>query len=192
MKKFANRDFIEIRNAEIKRGGSFCNFSGRATGKNSEGSRNFTVYLDHCEIYICDGRTMRKKCDYSVDEMIQDGWNVKFDSYGINADDPRPMVQVQLSYGNPYFGDPKVAKVTSKQKFRVSEQDVGDLDTDEIASVSMTIRPRVWGDEERVKAYLRSLYVTIVEDDLDEAMSDIPWADSSEESDGDDETVPFD
>ena len=65
------------------------------------------------------------------------------------------------------------------------------LDWAEIENIDLTINPSHWevNGNSGIKAYLRSAYVTIYEDELDELYSNVPdSAQSSIEEDG----VPFD
>ena len=125
------------------------NFEGREktyNGKviNSEGNRNFCVYIPEDD----------------AQDMIDAGWNIKFTTPREEGDVSRPYVQVTVRYGAQ---PPKIYKVTSRNKTLLTEDIIGDLDIDEIEMVDLIINPFEW-EPGRVKAYCKTMYVTIAED----------------------------
>ena len=58
---------------------------------------------------------------------------------------------------------------SSKRISYLDESTVGQLDTAAIKNVDLMIRPRVWSTAGKsgIKAYLKTAYITIEEDDLD-------------------------
>ena len=125
------------------------NFSGKPSQYNAEGSRNFCVELT----------------PELADALAADGWNIKHTVPKEDGDISVPYMQVSVAYGNY---PPKIYKVTSKNKTLLDEDLVGDLDRDEISNVDLIISPYHWtiGTKSGIKAYCKTMYVTIVEDDF--------------------------
>lgn len=140
-----NKNII-IENARI----GFRNFSGNAGKFNPEGRRNFCVFLE-----------------YDLGKVLeQDGWNVRWLQPRDEDDDPTPYLQVAVSYDNI---PPKIVLVTGNGKTLLDVARVSILDWAEIANVDIVIRPYNWkvSGKQGVKAYVKSMYVTLVEDALD-------------------------
>lgn len=144
---------IVIENAQI----GFRNFSGNAGKFNPAGRRNFCVFLDN-EL----GKVLES-----------DGWNVRWLQPKDEAEEPKPYLQVAVSYDNI---PPKIVLVTKKGKTILDETAVNILDWAEIASVDIIIRPYNWevSGKGGVKAYVKSMYVTIVEDEFESKYYDVP------------------
>lgn len=163
---------LNIANAEL----IFRNFSGEESKYNPAGKRNFCVFLDQ-----------------PTAEMLQElGWNIRWSKPRDPDDTSRPYVQVTVSYKNY---PPRIVMITGKKKELIPEERVHILDWAEIENVDLTIRPYSWlvNNKGGVKAYLNSMYVTIVEDAFEAKYSDIPYADQAQEFIEDDEIdLPFD
>lgn len=144
---------IVIENAQI----GFRNFSGNAGKFNPAGRRNFCVFLEQ-EL----GKVLEN-----------DGWNVRWLQPKDEAEDPRPYLQVSVSYDNI---PPKIVLVTKKGKTILDDTSVNILDWAEISSVDIIIRPYNWevSGKGGVKAYVKSMYVTIVEDEFESKYYDVP------------------
>jgi hypothetical protein len=135
----------------------FRNFSGEEGRFNAKGQRNFNVLLG----------------DEEAKAMLKDGWNVKYLQPREEGDEPQPRLEVSVHYGkNP----PRVVMITSRGKTPLDESMVGVLDWAEIVNVDMIIRPYQWEVNGRtgVKAYVKSIYVTIREDELERKYLDVP------------------
>lgn len=150
----ASNGNITITNATIR----FRNFAGRAGQYNREGDRNFCVFLDEA----------------TARQLMADGWNVKFLRAREPGDADQPYLQVTVGYGKSR--PPKVVMVTSRGKTELDEDMVMVLDWVDIREVDLIIRPYSWTVSGRsgVKAYLKSIYITILEDELELKYADVP------------------
>lgn len=149
-------DNLTIENARIL----FRNFSGRESKYNRAGQRNFCVYIDDPEY---------------AQKLIDDGWNVRIRPPRDDGDEARYYMQVSVSFDNI---PPTVYMITKHNKTRLDEEGIDALDFAEIKTVDLTIRPYNWviqegtrNEKRGVKAYLRSMYVVIDEDELAEKYS---------------------
>jgi hypothetical protein len=135
----------------------FRNFAGEEGRFNAKGQRNFNVLLTQDE----------------ADAMAADGWNVKYLQPREEGEPPQPRLEVSVHFGkNP----PRVVLITSKGKTPLDESMISLLDWAEIEGVDMIIRPYEWEVNGRtgVKAYLKSIYVSIREDELEKKYMDVP------------------
>jgi hypothetical protein len=135
----------------------FRNFTGEEGRFNAKGQRNFNVLLE----------------DEEAKAMLADGWNVKYLQPREEGDEPQPRLEVSVRFGkNP----PRIILITSRGKTPLDESMVSLLDWAEIENVDMIIRPYEWEVSGRtgVKAYLKSLYVTVREDALELKYIDVP------------------
>lgn len=144
---------ISIANARI----GFRNFSGKEGKYNDAGNRNFCVFLD----------------TDVANRLAQDGWNIRWLRPRNEDDAPQAYMQVQVSFK---FYPPTIVQITSRGKTVLDESTVGSLDWAEIANVDLIIRPYNWqvNNNHGVKAYLKSLYVTLNEDEFAAKYSDMP------------------
>ena len=105
--------------------------------------------------------------------LERDGWNVKWLEPRDKDDDEQAYIQVAVSYDNI---PPKLVLVSSKGKTILTEETVNILDWAEIKNVDVIVRPYNWevNGNTGVKAYVKSLYVTIVEDEFADKYYDVP------------------
>lgn len=144
---------IVMENARI----GFRNFSGKEGKFNPAGKRNFCVFIEKDL-----GSTLES-----------DGWNVRWLQPKEDGDEPQAYLQVSVSYDNI---PPKIVLITSKGKTVLDEETCGILDWVEIKSVDLIIRPYNWGVNGKtgVKAYIKSMYLTIMEDVFEQKYLDVP------------------
>lgn len=165
----ARDGFITIKHARI----FSRNFSGKEGKFNPEGRRNFCVHIEN----IQDAEAMQK-----------DGWNIRWLEPRDEGGERQPFIQVAVSYKNI---PPKIVLISKKGQTQLDEEDINMLDWAEIENLDLTINPSHWdvNGKQGIKAYLRSAYVTIFEDELDELYSNVP--DSAQSSITDD-SEPWD
>jgi hypothetical protein len=163
---------ILIENARI----GFRNFSGAAGKFNPEGRKNFCVFLET-----------------DIGKILEeDGWNVRWLEPRDENEERKPYLQVSVTYNDDLEKqkyNPKIVLVSTKGKTILNDSTINILDWAEIDNVDLTIRPRNWvmqegtrNEKRGVKAYVKSMFVTIAEDELEKKYYDVP--DSASDSIG--------
>ena len=143
---------VLIENARI----IFRNFEGREGQYNREGDRNFCVLLDP-EV---------------ADDMAKDGWNIKSLKPRDEEDVEQAYVQVSVNFkGRP----PRIVQITSRGRTELGEHEIEILDWVDISNIDLIFRPYEWNVNGKtgIKAYLKSAFITLEEDELDAKYSQI-------------------
>jgi hypothetical protein len=130
----------------------FRNFAGREGMYNREGDRNFAVILPK----------------NVAEEMAKNGWNVKVLPAREEGEEDKAYISVAVNFHGRFPPIIKMIGSKSKRSTSLDEETVEVLDQVDILQVDLIIRPYDWavsGNTGR-KAYLHSIYVTIIEDPL--------------------------
>lgn len=147
-------DMITIENAQI----IWPNFSGEKSDMNAEGDRNFNIVLTKEQ----------------ADDLAKDGWNVKCKLPRTEDEDQieRCVLKISVKYK---VKPPRIIMVGDKSRNRteLTEALVGSLDSADIKQVDLKFVPYFWtmfagrpNEADGVTAYLKTMYVEIIEDDL--------------------------
>lgn len=144
----------------------FKNFTGTPDRFNKDGGkRSFCVFLN----------------EDRAEDLRANGWNVKCLPAREDGEDPQSYIQIAVAFQYP----PKIVLVANGKRTFLNEMTVGLLDKIGFANADLTITPYNWEMNGRtgVKAYLKTLYVTMEEDEFENKYADYPL---NEEDD-----VPF-
>lgn len=143
---------ITIRDARL----IFRNFAGKEAKYNREGDRNFCVLLDP---------DVARRLD-------ADGWNVKTLKAREEGDPEQPYLQVSVRFkGRPA----RIVVINHRGRVDWTEEQVELLDFVAMKKVDLIINPYNWeiGGNTGVSAYLKSMFVTLDEDELEIEYSSI-------------------
>lgn len=165
-----------IKDAKIR----WRNFAGREERFNKKGDRNFTIFLE----------------PHDSERLTEMGLNVKTLPIREEGQTPQDILKVKLNFkGRP----PRLVLVTHRGRTQLTEETASMLDFAEIKKVDLIISPYHWDSDDGtgrggVAVSLRSIYMTIVEDELEMAYGDLPEASgalrSFEYTPNDDEADP--
>jgi len=139
-------DNITIENARI----IFRNFAGKKSQYNREGDRNFNVIIPDAAM---------------AQKLASDGWNIHVREPREEGEQPEYRLPVAVGFN---IRPPKVVMVTKRYQRQLDESTISLLDDADIVKADMTLRPYNWEvkDRDGVKAYLKTLYVVVEEDEF--------------------------
>ena len=130
----------------------FLNFSGTPGPKNRNGDRTFCVILEEDQ----------------AARMAKQGWNIKTLKAREDVEDsvPRPYISVRARFD---VVPPKVVLISGENKRFLGEDSIAILDTADILQTDLILTPSRWDVDGTtgVKAYLKTLYVTVEQDELE-------------------------
>lgn len=140
----------------------FRNFAGKEGMYNREGDRNFCLVLE----------------PDLAEQMIRDGWNVKFLRPRDADAEPTPYIQVSIGWK---VRPPTLVMISWNPKTKdwartnLDEDSIEIFDWVDIKNVDCIIRPYTWevGGRSGTKAYLKSLFLTVETDPLEMKYADI-------------------
>lgn len=135
----------------------FRNFSGKQNQYNPTGQRNFSILLDEET-----GKKLKK-----------DGWNVKWLKPRDEGDPDQAILPVKVKYGGK---PPKICTITSSGMTVLDQFTIHTLDWASISFADILISPYNWevGGRKGTAAYVKTMYVTLEEDELEKKYSHIP------------------
>lgn len=144
-----SNDRYTIKNARI----IFRNFAGEERKFNPAGHRNFAIALDKED----------------ADALTRDGWSVRVLEPREEGDEPQPYISVTVNFNKGRSPHVVLISEMTKKRTSLDGDSVGILDWAEIVKADCVLNPYDWqvnGKSGR-KAYLKSLYVTIAQDELE-------------------------
>lgn len=149
-KKLAN---ITVKNAKIMH----RNFAGKEGPYNAKGDRNFSLILEDPDL---------------VETLIADGWNIKATTPRDEGDEPLQFLPVKVKFD---YKPPHVVLISSNGRNNLDEDTVGELDFVSIEKLDLIVTPYQWefNGKQGVKAYLKTAFVTIEEDELEREYAEI-------------------
>lgn len=150
---YTPKDILQIDDARI----IFRNFSGTPSKFNREGDRNFAVVIPD---------------DETANELLERGWHVVVKPPREEDEEPLRFLKVKVKFNDR---GPSVYLRTNGKQNRLDEESVSVLDSIDIFSVDLDIRPYHWerdGDS-GIAAYLHAICVTQEVDRFMERENDI-------------------
>lgn len=146
------RDGETLENVRLL-GGQFRNFSGAPDKFNRKGGKR----------YFSIGLSLEQ-----AEHLNSLGWPVKVLPPRDEEDEPLNFIKVNFNFDGKV--PPKIVMVTSRGSTLLDEDNVNVLDYALITNTDLIVRPYNWtgsDGEEGISVYLKSLYVTIEEDELE-------------------------
>jgi len=148
-----------IKDAKIR----WRNFAGREGMYNAKGDRNFAIFLE----------------PEDSEALAAMGLNVKTLPPREEGQTPTDILKVKVKFNTAR--PPRIVLVTHKGRNQLDEETAQILDTAEIKKVDLILSPYHWDNngKEGIAVSLKTLFMTIVEDELEMLYSDLPEASSS-------------
>lgn len=145
----------------------FLNFAGQEKQYNAKGERNFCLKLDPETAAL----------------MKADGWNIKHLKARDDETEEQRQAYVQVKVRFDGARPPVVVIITSRGRTTMTEEVVELVDYMNIGKVDLIINPSRWevNGETGIKAYLKSIYITINEDELELKYADVPELERGQE-----------
>ena len=162
-----------LKNAKI----IYRNFVGEKKRFNKLGDRNFHVVIEDEKL---------------ADLLMKDGWNLKPFKPRLDDEEAMPGYHMEVAINFESSQPPKIIMITEievnddsvecgtkivRKGVILSEETAGLLDSAHILKTDIEIRPYNWGPDDSgrtgVKAYLKTLWVTIKADPFAEEYSDV-------------------
>ena len=142
----ARKNNLMIENARIFR----RNFAGVEDKFNRAGNRNFLVFIDDPE---------------QAKMLAEDGWNIKILTPRDEEEEVKHYLQVSVRFDNI---PPRVFMITRHNKTQLDEESIATLDYADIRNADVIISPYNYdvNGKTGIKAYLKTMYVTIEEDEF--------------------------
>lgn len=143
----------------------FKNFKGEQSQYNRAGDRNFCVIIE-------DSDTAKR--------LEADGWNIKYLPPLDEGDSETAYLPVAVSFNNV---PPTIVMLSSKGRTHLDESTIDILDYAEIENVDLIVNPYNWNvnGKSGVKAYVKTMYVTIREDALARKYAEFDTNDPSDD-----------
>jgi hypothetical protein len=148
----------------------FRNLKGEQNAYNAPGKRNFSILIDPAD----------------VEDLVRQGWSVReLKVRDIEGAEQEYALKVNVNYDGRV--PPRIVLITGNKRTELTEGSVGELDYAEFKHCDLTVRPYNWekGNDQGTSAYLKTMYVEIVQDPLDEKYSHVPDAAGAPEPDED-------
>lgn len=143
----------------------FKNFAGEQTQYNRAGDRNFCVVIEDLDV---------------AQKMRDDGWNIKYLPPLDEDGEETAYLPVAVSFANQ---PPTIVLLSSRGRTQLDESTISTLDHADIENVDLIVNPYNWevNGKSGVKAYVKSMYVTIHEDALARKYSVLDTNDPSDD-----------
>lgn len=144
---------ITIENVRI----GFRNFSGKEGKFNPKGDRNFVLFLE----------------ENIAKELHKDGWNIRWLKPRNDDEESQAILQVKVMFGKI---PPNIILIGANGRTMLNEENINILDWAELKTVDVILRPYTWNvsGQSGIKAYLKKMYVTLIEDELEKKYEVVP------------------